>query len=109
MWLQFALNGSRSKADHPAVPITPEEQAAAARESVVAGTSAIHTHVRGPDGRESLASNVVAAVLDAIRRVCPRTPVGISTGIWIVSDPAARLDAVRDWDLRGRLGEPALT
>jgi len=97
--LEAALNGGRARAEHPAIPVTPEELAAAAAESVAAGAGAIHFHVRGPDERESLAAGDVASAVKAIRAAVPGIPVGVSTGAWIVRDPAARLDAVRAWTL----------
>jgi uncharacterized protein (DUF849 family) len=97
--LEAALNGGRPRAEHPAIPITPEQLAAAAAESVAAGAGAIHLHVRGLDGRESLAAADVASAVKAIRAAIPGTPVGVSTGAWIVRDPGARLDAVRAWTL----------
>jgi uncharacterized protein (DUF849 family) len=95
--IQAALNGRRAKAEHPALPVTPEEQAAAAAESVAAGAGAIHVHVRGPDGSESLAGTDVAGTVTAIRAAAPGTPVGVSTGAWILREPHRRLEAVAGW------------
>src|SRR5207302_990503 len=47
MLVQAAINGPRARAAHPALPVTPAEQAVAAVESVGAGAGAIHLHVRG--------------------------------------------------------------
>lgn len=77
--------------------MTPEEQARAAAESVAAGAGAIHVHVRGPDERESLAADDVARAVGSIRAAAPGTPVGVSTGAWIVRDPRRRLDAIAGW------------
>jgi uncharacterized protein (DUF849 family) len=95
MHLVAALNGSRSAADHPAVPLSPAQLAAAAAESARAGAEAVHFHVRGADGRESLASADVAGAITEVRPL--GVPFGISTGAWIISDPARRLAAVREW------------
>jgi uncharacterized protein (DUF849 family) len=46
MLLQAVLNGARPAGAHRALPLTPEEQAAAAVASVVAGAGAIHAHAR---------------------------------------------------------------
>ncbi|MGH7547272.1 MAG: 3-keto-5-aminohexanoate cleavage protein [Gemmatimonadales bacterium] len=94
-----AINGPRTRAEHPAIPTTPEQQALAAAESVAAGSGAIHVHVRGPDERESLAPEDVARALTAIRAAVPGIAIGVSTGAWIVPDPAARLQAVGHWSL----------
>ena len=93
--LVAALNGGRSPAEHPAIPLSPAQLGAAAAESARAGAGAVHFHVRGADGRESLAAADVAAAVTGLRGV--GVPFGISTGAWIISDPARRLAAVREW------------
>lgn len=97
MLLKAAINGSRSPADHPAVPCHPDEIAREAKAAVDAGAGAIHFHVRGDDARETLAAESVAASLLAARVACPGVPIGVSTGAWIISDPAERLALVRAW------------
>src|SRR5437764_4737120 len=97
MLIQAAINGARSPAAHPALPVTPEQQAVAAAESVAAGAGAIHLHVRGADGRESLAAGDVALALRAIRAAAPGIPVGVSTGAWIIADPELRFATVAAW------------
>jgi uncharacterized protein (DUF849 family) len=94
--LKAAINGARTRAEHPALPITPEEQALAAAGAVAAGAGAIHLHVRDADGHESLAATDVARVLAAVRAQTPGVPVGISTGAWI-GDSNARLGVVAGW------------
>jgi uncharacterized protein (DUF849 family) len=95
MLVVAALNGGRSMADHPAIPLSPAQLSAAAAESVRAGAGAVHFHVRGADGRESLAAADVAAAVTEVRRI--GVPFGISTGAWIIPDPARRLAAVAEW------------
>ena len=98
-FLHAALNGTRTRAEHRAIPITPAEQATEARASVAAGATAIHVHVRDDHGNETLASDSVAATLTAIRSACPGVPVGISTGAWIIPDLRRRLRAIDSWDV----------
>jgi uncharacterized protein (DUF849 family) len=100
MLLQAAINGSRTAADHPAVPLYPEQLAEAAVASVAAGAEAVHLHVRARDGRESLAPQDLTRALVAVREACGAVPVGISTGAWIEPDPARRLAAIRSWRAR---------
>jgi uncharacterized protein (DUF849 family) len=95
MHLVAALNGGRSPADHPAMPLSPGQLAAAAAEAARAGAGAVHFHVRGADGRESLAAADVAAAVTEVRRI--GVPFGVSTGAWIISDPARRQAAVAEW------------
>jgi uncharacterized protein (DUF849 family) len=73
--VQAALNGTRTRADHHAIPLTPVEQATEVRASVAAGGSDSYPRA-DVDGHESLANADVAQAVDAIRLACPGTPVG---------------------------------
>ncbi len=95
--IKAAINGGRSKADHPQVPVTPEEIAFAVVECLHAGASAIHFHVRSPTGEESLAAADLTPAVDAIRKAAPAAQVGISTGDWIVRDHLERMMLVSEW------------
>src|ERR1700722_10669076 len=46
--IQACLNGSTTRAEHPAVPLTPAELAAEARASAAAGAGSVHLHPRDP-------------------------------------------------------------
>jgi len=94
--IKAALNGGRTRAEHPNIPITPEELAGSAREAIAAGAACIHFHVRGPDGKESLTSEHVERSLKAIRKAIPE-PVGVSTGAWILRNTALRYQLVSQW------------
>lgn len=95
--VKACLNGQRSTADHTAVPVTPAQLAAAAAAAAAAGAEAVHVHPRGSDGRESLRAADVGAAVSAIRAASPATPVGVTTGLWITSDPVSRRDDIADW------------
>jgi uncharacterized protein (DUF849 family) len=95
MLLIAALNGGRSKTAHPLVPASAAELADAARDAGEAGAQAVHFHVRGHDGRESLAPDDVALAVTALRPL--GIPFGVSTGAWIISDPVERLRVVGGW------------
>jgi uncharacterized protein (DUF849 family) len=97
MLIQAAMNGGLQRDENPAIPVTPDELAASAKEAVDAGAGALHFHVRSQDGRESLAPDDVAAAVSAVRRAVPSTPFGVSTGAWILRDPKARYEAVSRW------------
>ena len=78
--VMVAPNGARlTKADHPAVPISPAELARTAAECVETGAAAIHLHVRDADGRHTLDADryreALAAVREAVgdRLVCQIT------------------------------------
>jgi uncharacterized protein (DUF849 family) len=62
---------------------------------VASGAAELHIHAREADGSESLAA-VDAAVL-AVRRACPGTLVGVSTGAWIEKDVQRTRDAIAGW------------
>ena len=95
--LQVALNGQRRPEEHPAIPTTPAQLAAAAAQCVAAGARAVHVHVRDARGRESLAPDDVARCLTALRSTAPGTPAGVSTGAWILADPEERYRTVAAW------------
>ncbi len=74
--LMVAPNGARrGKADHPALPITPEELAEATEKAVAAGAAAVHVHVRDDDGRHSLDPDRYRMAIAAIRARVGRDPV----------------------------------
>src|SRR5271155_9091 len=97
MLIEVALNGGRTRAEHPLVPCSPEEMAAAAKEAVAAGAGAAHFHVRGADGRESLDAEDVARAVGAVRAAIPGVPFGVSTGLWMVRDARERHEKVAAW------------
>src|SRR5258707_6950225 len=62
---------------------------------VAAGSAELHLHPRGPDGRESL--SVVDATILAVRRACPGTLVGVSTGAWIENSEEQTRKCIARW------------
>jgi uncharacterized protein (DUF849 family) len=96
--MKACLNGGRRQSEHPAVPVTPAELAAAASAAVAAGAEALHLHPRDRDGLESLGAGYVAAAVTAVRAACGTVPIGVSTGLWIAGgDPIVRHVAVHGW------------
>ena len=82
MILAVAPNGARkTKADHPALPITAAEIAATAAACREAGAAMMHLHVRDPEGRHSLD---VATYRDAIAAV--RAAVGRDLVVQVTSE-----------------------
>src|SRR5687768_7958078 len=76
-----AITGAETtKAQQPALPITPREQASAAAEAVQAGASIIHLHVREDDGKPSQRPERFKEAIDAIRAAAPGVIIQISTG-----------------------------
>ncbi|HEV3378229.1 MAG TPA: 3-keto-5-aminohexanoate cleavage protein [Thermoleophilaceae bacterium] len=98
--LQACLNGQRARADHPAVPLTPDELAADARRAVAAGAAELHVHPRVPGGaRDTVEPGPAAATVRAIRTACPGVPLGLTTGLWTTDGDADRRHAsVAAWE-----------
>ncbi|MGH9882260.1 MAG: 3-keto-5-aminohexanoate cleavage protein [Pyrinomonadaceae bacterium] len=99
MLIKVAINGSRTLEENPSVPVTPQQQAVESAAAVAAGAGAIHLHVRGADGTESLSPDSVARALEAIRAACPGVPVGVSTGSWIAPNAQERLGLIQAWEV----------
>lgn len=97
--LKAAINGGRRRGSHPALPTTPEECARDAAAVVRAGAGAIHVHVRNAGGDQSIAPEDIAAVVTAMRRAAPDTPIGVSTQFGIVGDATRRHDLVSRWSV----------
>lgn len=95
--MKCCLNGARTRAEHPAVPITAEELALEAAAAVAAGAFALHMHPRDATGRETLDAAWCDAAVAAVRTACPGTPVGLSTAAWIEPQLARRLELVSAW------------
>jgi uncharacterized protein (DUF849 family) len=97
MLIKAAINGGRTKAEHPAIPVSPNEIASSVLESVDGGAAAIHFHVRSENGSESLQAEDLARAFHAVRLKAPTAQVGVSTGAWIVPDPNMRVAMISAW------------
>jgi uncharacterized protein (DUF849 family) len=81
-----APNGARrSKAEHPAVPLSAEELAAEAHRCLLAGASALHLHVRDARGQHSIDAGLYREAIAAIRE-----RVGERLIIQVTSEAAGR-------------------
>jgi uncharacterized protein (DUF849 family) len=94
--IQAALNGTRTKTEHPTTPESIQELVWDAVASVSAGATAIHLHPRDADGRESLDGALVDEVARTVRAACG-VPIGVTTGAWIEPDLDKRLALIRAW------------
>lgn len=97
MIVQACINGARPSDFHPLLPLTIDTMVRDAAASVAAGAAELHVHPRGADGKESLAA--VDDTVGAIRRVCPGTLIGVSTGAWIEGDREKTREAIRRWSV----------
>jgi len=95
--IQACLNGPTTRAEHPAVPLTPAELAAEASAAAAAGAESVHVHPRDASGAQTLVPDHVLAAVAAIR-AATALPVGVTTGIWTVDgDVARRISLVEHW------------
>jgi len=93
--VQACLNGARPNDFHPRLPLTAEAMAVDGASCVAAGSAELHLHPRGPDGQESLSA--VDATILAVRRACPGTLVGVSTGAWIENSEEQTRSCIASW------------
>ena len=95
--ISVAPNGARrTKADHPALPITPAELAAEARACCDAGAGLIHVHVRDGAGGHSLAPDHYRPAMDAVKAaVGDGMIVQITTEACGIYTPAEQMACVR--------------
>lgn len=78
--IMAAVNGARlTKQQHPAVPITIDETAAAAKECFDAGAKAVHAHVRDKDGGHLLDAGIYRELIAEIKNRAPKMTVQITT------------------------------
>jgi 3-keto-5-aminohexanoate cleavage enzyme len=84
--------------NHPGVPYTPAEIAAASLEAVQAGASIVHLHAREPDGKPSGDPKLFAEAISAIRAAA-KPIIMVSTGgaVWMtIQDRTRALEAGPD-------------
>lgn len=93
-----APNGARrTKADHPAIPLTAGEIAREAARCREAGAALLHLHVRDGAGRHSLDPGLYRAAMAAVRREAgPDLLVQATTEAVGLYGPAAQMAAMRD-------------
>lgn len=96
--LANAPNGaSRTKADHPALPMTAAEIAATASAIVDAGAAMIHVHVRDGDGRHLLDADAYREAIAAIRAaVGDRLIVQVTTEAGGRYRPPEQMQVIRE-------------
>ncbi|MDO9238330.1 MAG: 3-keto-5-aminohexanoate cleavage protein [Aquabacterium sp.] len=89
-----ALNGAEvTRAQQPALPITPEEIGIAAVQCAQAGASIVHVHARNPDGSPTQDINMYRQIIAEVSQRCD-VIVQISTGGAVGMTPQERLAPV---------------
>lgn len=95
--IMVAPNGARrTKADHPALPVTVEETVAAARDCFASGAGALHAHVRDTDGAHVLDAGLYRQLLAQMKTAVPDMLVQITTEAVGRYSPEEQRDLVRD-------------
>lgn len=69
-----------TKADNPAVPVTPSEQIESTHAAYEAGAAIAHIHVRNSDQSPSSDPELFARVQEGVKKQCPGMIVQFSTG-----------------------------
>ncbi|OGS11491.1 MAG: 3-keto-5-aminohexanoate cleavage protein [Elusimicrobia bacterium RIFOXYA12_FULL_57_11] len=94
MIITCAITGAETtKAQQPALPVTPEELAAAAAEACAAGASIVHLHARNDDGSPTASVAVFKKAIDLIRKKSD-VVVEITTGGAVGMTPDERIAPV---------------
>jgi uncharacterized protein (DUF849 family) len=96
MMLQAAINGDRSKADHPAVPVTEDELVRDVRACLAAGAREFHIHVRDAEGQPTLEPGLVDRAASAARAAGAQA-AGVTTVADIEPSLQRRLALVSKW------------
>jgi uncharacterized protein (DUF849 family) len=79
--ISVAITGSQpTKAQNPAVPVTPSEQIESTQQAFEAGATLVHIHVRDDEGKSSSDVKRFAEVQAGIRKHCPGMIIQHSTG-----------------------------
>jgi uncharacterized protein (DUF849 family) len=82
-----------TRAEHPAVPLTPEEIGVAVAEAAEAGAAVAHVHARDEEGRPTADPSVYAEIAEEIRSRCDIV-VQASTGVGLTVPWQERLAIV---------------
>ncbi len=96
--IMVAPNGARrTKADHPALPMTASEMAETARACEDAGAGAVHLHVRGADGTHILDADLYRQSIAAVKRATgPDFVIQITTEAVGRYRPPEQIAVIRD-------------
>lgn len=95
MIVQACLNGARASDFHPRIPLKLEDMAQDSALCIAVGAAELHLHPRATEGNESL--EAVDDTILAVRRVCPGTLIGVSTGAWIENDENRTRACIAQW------------
>lgn len=77
--IEAAVNGGRSRREHPAIPVTPEEVAAEAERCAAAGACIVHIHAQDAEGNWRADAAWYAEAHRRIRERAPHLLISITT------------------------------
>lgn len=97
MLLKAAINGGRSRNEHPAVPLTIAEIVTASNAVIDAGADVVHAHVIDAEGAQTIHPDWVGEWVRAMRAKNPMITIGTTTGLWTVESHAERMSHVSEW------------
>ena len=97
MFLKAAINGGRTRAEAPTVPLTPEEIATDASRAVALGAAVVHAHARTADGDQSIHPDDIGAMVRAVRAADASVIIGTTTGLWTCAGHDERMRHVAGW------------
>jgi uncharacterized protein (DUF849 family) len=97
MFLKAAINGGRTRDDHPAVPLSLQDIVDDCRRTVAAGADVVHTHTFAVNGQQSIEPTDIAALVSAVRRGAPGHSVGTTVGLWTCDGHEDRMTKIRKW------------
>lgn len=95
--IKIAVNGGRTKLEHPAVPVTAQEVAIDAAAAIAAGADVIHAHARTDDGGQTIEADAVRELVQASHAVNPGVPIGTTTGLWTCDGHEDRMRILHSW------------
>lgn len=105
--IEAAINGGRSRSEHPGVPCTPEEVATEARRCAEAGASVVHIHARSGGDVWSASPAWYVAAIELIRTEEP-VPLISLTSIRPAGVPVNPVLSLLDVLSRGKRTRPDL-
>jgi 3-keto-5-aminohexanoate cleavage enzyme len=89
--------GRRTKADHPAIPLTASELAETAASCLDAGAAMIHVHVRNRDGGHLLDADAYREAIGSIRsKVGDRLVIQITSEALGIYSPAEQIAVIKE-------------
>lgn len=97
MFLKAAINGGRTRAEAPSVPLTPDEIATEASRAIALGAAVVHAHARTPDGDQTIHPEHIGAMVRAVRAADASVIIGTTTGLWTCSGHDERMRLIEEW------------